>query len=61
MSIVRSSLKDGKFTYSMVLKNLPSSRKLITFDTKRKYVQLFQMLNDELILAKLQPDQEEGV
>ena len=41
----------------MLLKNLPSSRKLVTFDTKRKYVQAFQMISDNLILAQVVPDQ----
>ena len=31
----------SEFSYSLVVKTIPSSRKIVTFDTKRKFVELF--------------------
>ena len=39
--------------YSIMLKNNPSSRKLTTFDSKRKFVKKFEMIGEETLLAEL--------
>ena len=39
-----------------MLKNNPSSRKLTTFDSRRKSVKKFEMIGEETLLAELQPD-----
>ena len=44
----------------MVIKQLPSSRKTITFDTKRRYVQIFQQISKDRCLAKLKSSIDES-
>ena len=39
----------------MIFKNIPSSRKVVTFDTKRRYVEIFQMISEDQILVKMRP------
>ena len=37
----------------MLLKNHPNSRKICTFDTKRRFVELLTMIGEDSMLAKI--------
>lgn len=41
---------------ALILKNDPSSRKIVSLDRRRKDALLFEMLNNEVVLTKLQGD-----
>ena len=46
--------------HALMFKNDPATRKICTFDRRRKDVLLYELINDNLMIAKLKSDHDRG-
>ena len=55
-----SPLKPEDDSMYLLLKNLPGSRRKCTFDIRKSHVLLFEMISEDMFLAKLKSEESDS-